>query len=635
MQSVIVGLGNEASSNIEALYVGSFEDLRHIRYELRKRALRPYEQLETAPIGTPPELAEAADTLLRDGWKFHNTAVLPLEPPIVWQVNPRSKAFHLHALDPVGDLLLAYSECGTIAYLERAYGITADWIAVHQTRLFDVPLTDALRIAVEEGEHSFAWYDMAIGQRAYRLAYLTDVIARFDDYTDHQFVDLLRTVLFHLAILREDRLFKSHNNHGLYQALGQLAAARRFDFLPALHFDSQQARERCRQMIEKSFFPSGAHKEHSPAYHRMILGSLIGASKAGLLSRDQEGLLAKAQEVLRWMVQPNGILVPIGDTDRVPHKLKNPPVGVRAYLDAGYAFARFDRSYLAQHAGFHSRVHKHADHLSFVWHDRGRDILTDPGRFAYEGKTVAGSPLFNAGFWYSHPSRIYVERTRAHNTIEIDGLDFPRRKVTFTGSSLQYADEQDGLVVTSCETYHFKTIRHWRGLVLLPSKFLLVLDWLHDDQNEKHEFRQNFHFAPEWSAVTHGGRVYAQAFTDQLFVSSLVPGTQTSEVIRGRQGDDMFGWISDKPYSLVPSPSFAVIQKGTCSASFATLFCFDEPAIPDFKAIKIKSAFRTARLVWHYRSSVCTLRMDRKEKRPTVTFRMTPKRMRPRMWLVD
>jgi hypothetical protein len=55
---------------------------------------------------------------------------------------------------------------------------------------------------------------------------------------------------------------------------------------------------------------------------------------------------------------------------------------MRAFEDSGYFIARdrwsngtkdFEQcSYLAQICGFHSRTHKHADDLSFIWYDRAQ-----------------------------------------------------------------------------------------------------------------------------------------------------------------------------------------------------------------------------------------------------------------------
>ncbi len=176
--------------------------------------------------------------------------------------------------------------------------------------------------------------------------------------------------------------------------------------------------------------------------------------------------------------------------------------------DEGYVFARSDYPetpgapwwYFAQTASFHSRVHKHADDLSFVWSDRGLPILVDPARFAYSGKTERGSDLAKQGFWYADPKRIYVESTRAHNTVEIDGRSYNRTRTPYS-SALRYAGEQDGLIVTECHHRPAGTVLHIRLLTLAPGRFLLVVDWLFDRSGTAHDFRQHVHFHPDWHVV--------------------------------------------------------------------------------------------------------------------------------------
>ena len=212
---------------------------------------------------------------------------------------------------------------------------------------------------------------------------------------------LLQALQFHHEVLADPAIFRGHNNHGLYQALGQLAACRRLqDLLPSNYFE-RIARERLLKCFSNQFFvEEEIHREHSPGYHHMVLGCLLGAKRSNLLGMDQEAFLLLAEEALMWMIRPDASLAPIGDTDSRPlpndaevarqrrypplRSLltrgeigKPPPSGVKAYPAAGYAFARIydpergesaeSASYLAQLSAYHSRVHKHADHLSFVW----------------------------------------------------------------------------------------------------------------------------------------------------------------------------------------------------------------------------------------------------------------------------
>jgi hypothetical protein len=227
-----------------------------------------------------------------------------------------------------------------------------------------------------------------------------------------------RAVIFHHELLSEGKFFRAHSNHGLFQALGQLAAARRFPFFEVSNEHARLANERLALSIESQFDSDGVHREHSPRYQLNLIGSLIGARDSGLLeqARVRERLLL-AECSLMWMVTPRSGLAAFGDSE---HRRQDqskpiggryqapalqwllsggqlgarPPSEVKAYIDSGYAFARIysedsapaEASYLAQLAAFHSRVHKHADHLTFIWEEGLLPILTDPGQYGYAGE---------------------------------------------------------------------------------------------------------------------------------------------------------------------------------------------------------------------------------------------------------
>src|SRR5690606_3966707 len=119
---------------------------------------------------------------------------------------------------------------------------------------------------------------------------------------------------------------------------------------------------------------------------------------------------------LHWMMGPDKSLVTFGDTDYRQEQTfeSKRPQGLKSFTEAGYVFARRKNagdpsqdSYFAQMAAFHSRTHKHADHLTFVWNDLGKRILIDPGRYGYGPKTTLGDDLSNQGFYYSDPNRRY------------------------------------------------------------------------------------------------------------------------------------------------------------------------------------------------------------------------------------
>ena len=160
-------------------------------------------------------------------------------------------------------------------------------------------------------------------------------------------------------------------------------------------------------------------------------------------------------------------------------------------------------------AAFHSRTHKHADDLSFLWDDRVALVLVVSGRYGYVGKAEQGSRLWKDGFWYSDPNRVYCESTRAHNTVEIDGRNYVRKGAKPYGSAIKRCGSVGELFYSECEVKHFKSIRHVRLLIFKPSEWLVVCDWLHDNIEAEHDYRQWFHFAPELSVRQDAGQYVA------------------------------------------------------------------------------------------------------------------------------
>lgn len=597
---------------------------------------RSYDDLDASPKLDTPYFRDQVDRILESGWERWTVRLPSIRPPIAWHGNRGSFDYSLHAFEPLNYTLRAYSYWGEERYLNASLDFAWDWYRENQAQLLGN--ADQEEAAIErilaEGSRA-VWYDMAVGQRIYRLAYLLDALARLENVDDAVLVGLFHALDFHHRLLAREAFFRAGTNHGVYQALGQLAAARRFSWHEGHKFYLELATKRVRQLVDRQFFPSGVHREHSPGYHYMVMGSYIGAMASGVIEApDIAERLLRAEDALAWMIKPDGYMATFGDSDSrriqshskaVAHRYRSaalryvasggaigagPPVGVKAFLDAGYAFARLrgsggNEAYLAQIAGFHSRVHKHADDLSFIWYDHGRDILIDPGRYAYtEKKTAPGSDLYREGFWYADPRRIYVESTRAHNTVEIDGRSLPRNGVKAPGSYLRYAGEQAGLAVTDCSAWHFRTVRHRRRLIMAPGHFLMVLDWLYDRSGASHDYRQWFTFHSSWSLVVDGSLVRGKS-NDEMPASSLsftaasvVSGPVLSTIMCGQVEPELQGWLSDRPYSLKPTSCFNLRAQKAGPTVFATVFTFGDALSIDAHLTRFNATMTAGRVVW-------------------------------------
>ena len=280
----------------------------------------------------------------------------------------------------------------------------------------------------------------------------------------------------------------------------------------------------------------------------------------------------------------------------------------------------FDRaSYLAQQAAFHSRTHKQADDLSFIWYDHGTEILIDAGSYGFLGRTETGSDLWNKGFWYSDPKRIYVESTRSHNTVEIDGMSFNRKESPPYGSAIErWGETEDGLLFVETRATQFETIGHTRLLVFDPGNWLLVYDWLSDDAEAEHDYRQWFHFAPDLAVETQNGelRVSGKSLDPNLSVISLLPTPTSSEPVFGREEPDLLGWWSQKGGAFEPTTSVNFSVRQARSAAFATLFSFAEDTTPDFDYQRVDPSGHDARFRWTAQDGTHTLSFPPHRRQP-------------------
>jgi hypothetical protein len=560
-------------------------------------AMETYRRLRSAGPKTPYWTAEAgrssaqelhkrADVVISTGFVYGGHPAYPLALPLDWAADPfhdRSWRFWLNSLEPLEDVLAAHAATRDPRYVRFAQLVATDWLD---------------QAEAPGNPNPFAWYDMAVGLRATRLAYLVDASARDAKTHPETMAALLRGAWKHGRHLAEERNFNQLTNHGIYQAVGLLALG---TALPELR-DSQQWRRlggsRLTQMFDKSFSPEGVHLEHSFGYH-LHMTRLLQAIVATGLSSDPglADLRLHAEQALSWMVAPDGSLAALGDTSHThvtaemvsipglssaPELLYavtrgqhgSPPGTVFcSFPSAGFVVFRSgwpdpkgdwaDVSYLALSAAFHSRTHKHADDTTFVWYDAGRWLLADAGPY---------------GYYYAEPGRIYCESTRAHNVVEIDGADYSRLARDAFGSALAGCGQLG-------ETYYALTsiqrrvpaLTQRRALVFRPGKWLVVWDEL--AAGEKHRYTQWLHFAPELEARREASGVTLDLTQGKrLYVIPLAAGAVPAlTLIKGQERPVMQGWYSPGQRTLAPSWAFGQTVEGRDEVLVTLLSIAAEP----------------------------------------------------------
>lgn len=596
--------------------------------------MRPYEKFDNSVDG--PEVLDLAEELLKTGWIRHGFPAVDLRgATIPWPLRDqaeRSWNFLMHSLDMVNIPLRAYSMGGPLKFLELSRELALSWLASNP---------------IENPASPLAWYDMAVGLRAYRLAYILEAGREAGVLSAEEDAKLWKSLEEHAEWLAQDENIIFHNNHGYYQIAGQMAMARRFRHTSQAMDDAwRQANERLKRMLAQQFTSEGVHREHSPDYHRMVFDTLKTLLDTGLVADPETlDLAARIEEALSWFVYPNRHQVNFGDSNyrdlrrfpRVAEKkwltprmrywvsgglTGEPPKQSTAYFpESGYWVTRAcprqdcdsdQWSYLALNGAFHSRTHKHADHLSFVWYEKGVPILVDAGRYGYLGKTKEGDPLWKKGYWYSDPWRVYCESTAAHNVVALDGEDYPRKGVKPFGSALgRHGETENGVRYVEAECRSMPGVRQARMLFYLPGAWLVVLDWFHDNRGLPHDALQWFHLAPELEAEAADSQFRINLPDHTLSVCQLLPAPEPSQIIKGQRTPVIQGWFSPGEREIAPNAAFNYGLHDAITGLFATLFTFSPFASANTEWNRCAISGRKGRLRWRDAHGQNELRFER------------------------
>jgi hypothetical protein len=189
-------------------------------------------------------------------------------------------------------------------------------------------------------------------------------------------------------------------------------------------------------------------------------------------------------------------------------------------------------------------AHGHADALAFTLSVGGREILVDPGTYAYHTQKK----------W-----RDYFRGTSAHNTIRIDGVD----QSVIGGNFLwthhartwceewQVSDERDRFVGEHDGYLRLKDpLRHRRELTYSKQSRTIVVE---DDLvcRGRHSVELFWHFAETCDVVGSGTEIVANSGGTILYLS--MDGMDGSkDIVCGRE-DPPLGWISRRFDVKVPT----------------------------------------------------------------------------------
>lgn len=413
--------------------------------------------------------------------------------------------------------------------------------------------------------------------------------------------------------------FSSANNHLIGEATGVWIAATTWPYWPEL----ERAGTHCKSILETEMqrqnAPDGGNREQAFSYQQFVADFLLLAGLAGRAAGSDfsAGYWQRLEAMLRFiaaMLDVAGNMPMVGDADDgyvtrlcpapsfrpftslvasgallfddpemarkagVPDDkvrwlagpgcdsrfaaLRARAVGPveprRAFAESGYYLLGSDfdtqeevRLLLdAGPLGYLSiAAHGHADALSLQLNVGGHEVLVDPGTYSY----------------HTEPDwRAYFRGTRAHNTVEIDGLDQSVQRGNFmwtshaqarclrfepAASPAVFAGEQRGYQRLPDPVLHEREVRHTR---LGPGRHeITVIDRLRC--KGRHQAARHWHFAENLAVVPHGDIWHTRAGAHAVTIRPLESVTATRLVTAGTAAEG--GWISRSFGHREPAPT--------------------------------------------------------------------------------
>jgi hypothetical protein len=368
------------------------------------------------------------EKLLENIYSFDRFEPVQLPTVLTWQENPlnnRSWQWQYHQIIFYIDLLAAHAETGEIKYLDRLVKILTSWYNCNYT---------------EEHPSKLSWHDHTTALRLRSLIYIWEYLRNSEYLMTEDFINMfLNLIETHCNVLSAESFYFKYNNHGFDQSLFLYLASAVFPEFENAKQWHDIALDRVIDEIGVAFTSEGMHIENSPSY---LVGMLQRVELVSKMIQHYElensielsDILNNALKALAYLVQPNGTLPMIGDTDKntkvpalnhlknndnfklfeyVHSRAKRGMVGMN-HLDAvfeesGYAVFRDkwhtkdtyeDMIHFVFKCGFLSTFHRHDDDLNFVLYGLGEEWFVDGGIYKYDEED---------------PYRKYLRSVKAHN----------------------------------------------------------------------------------------------------------------------------------------------------------------------------------------------------------------------------
>ena len=487
-----------------------------------------------------------------------------------WSVNPYDDwtwQFYFHSLRMVSYLLNAYELKGDIVYLEKAKWFIQSWDEHNPCRF--------------QQSSIFAWDDHSTANRITTLIYFWDYY-RTSEIFDSEFANKILNMLHkHGEFTANDANYIWRHNHGIYQDNSLLQLAVLFPNFDESNEWLETSISRLSHQIEYGVTPTGVHKEHSTAYHYLVLKLFTGISDFTHhynISFDKLDLtIYNMQEYLVHVTKPNGFTPLIGDSNTID-VLKIPVSDITnehllylvsdgnngdkivensiVYQDAGVAIFKNNWEtnppiYFAFFNAFHSNVHKQGDDLSFVLTYQDTDYFVDSGKFAAD-----------SAYHEENMYRTYVKSVFAHNSIAVDDLSYNIRDKYNVGKSII-----ESYGITSNYSYVKASHVLYDGVKI--TRTVIFFDagavYFHDEieSNDFHKYTQIFNIGKDVNIneIDENNILLSSEEDNSNLTLKQLNGIPDLEIYSGSY-NPMRGWQSTVLTEIFPITSLNFEQEG-------------------------------------------------------------------------
>lgn len=485
--------------------------------------------------------------------------------PIDWSLGQPGRdnlSWQLHSLNFLKDFALAYSSTGDNQYLEYVNDAILDWIDKNIGT--DFP-------------SKFSWNDHSSAFRLINLGHYFLFLVRKQIFDIGIIKAIIRIADKHQKVLLANDFYVRGTNHGLDQAYALFQSTLFFPVITNCDDVKSIAVDRLSFEVMKSFSEDGVHIENSPEYHDMILASsllindFVRQSEGMDIIANLDAFAGSALEYLAYVLRPDGVFPPIGDSLAIPPRNKflhqqeleqhreflwaltkgnegvQPTKICKVFPTSGYAIFRskknllpyVDSVHMVFKCGYLSHYHRQDDDNNVVLFAYAQEWLTDGGLYVHD---------------HENPQRIHMRSHLAHNVSAPSGVEVIRAPCPIPCPGITaYHDEGDVFWVEG-KTSMFKGFSYSRKLSYDGAFNIGIVDKIEKTgEAASQEFVQYWHIPIDKEVDIGGDNTIVIRGVDgrRLMMTCEAAGDFIVEKINS-SGSDFFCYRSIKYGELIP-----------------------------------------------------------------------------------